>query len=119
MIRASVSDVALLAAVVANGGVARKKRLLSSAGCAEMLAMRMPAGMPNWLTGQGLGWQQSLLGGVPRINHWGGDPGVLTMVYLDPDRSAAVVVLCNTSGTPKCRDALKAIVAQSLQSVAG
>ena len=119
MIRASASDVALLAAAVANGGVARQKRLLSSAGSAEMLAMRMPAGLPDWLTGQGLGWQQSLLDGVPRINHWGGDPGVFTMAYLDPDRRVAVVVLSNSSATPKSRKALKAIVAQTLNSLSG
>lgn len=119
MIRASVGDVALLAGAVANGGVARQKRLLSSAGSSEMLAMRRPAGIPNWLTGQGLGWQQSLLDGVPRINHWGGDPGVFTMAYVDPEKRISVVALSNTSGTPKCRDALKAIVAQSLESVPG
>jgi CubicO group peptidase (beta-lactamase class C family) len=117
MIRASVSDLTLLVAAAANGGAARRERLLSPASNAEMLSMRQPAGLANWLTGQGLGWQQSLLDGVPRINHWGGDPGVFTMAYLEPDRRAGVVLLSNLSGTPQSRDALKAIAVQALHSV--
>ena len=117
MIRASVSDLTLLAGAVANGGAVGQRRLLRSAGNAEMLTIRKPAGLPDWLTGQGLGWQQSLLDGRPRINHWGGDPGVFTMAYLDPDRRTAVVVLSNMSATPQSRDALKAIAAQALDSV--
>jgi CubicO group peptidase (beta-lactamase class C family) len=114
MMRASIDDLALLVAAAANGGVARSIRLSSEAGTAEMLGMQRPPGLPDWLTGQGLGWQQSLLDGVPRINHWGGDPGVFTMAYLDPARRSAIVILSNLSITPESRTALKAIAARML-----
>lgn len=118
MMRASVKDLTLLAAAMANGGKANGTRLLSTANIAEMLTMRKPPGLPAWLTGQGLGWQESLLGGAPRIGHWGGDPGVFTMAYVEPERGAAVVLLSNLSATPQSRDALRAIAAQALESVA-
>lgn len=114
MIRASIGDLTLLMAAAANGGTARNERLLSEAGTVEMLGMHKPPGLPDWLTGQGLGWQQSLLDGVPRINHWGGDPGVFTMAYLEPARRTAIVILSNMSVTPESRTALKAIAARML-----
>lgn len=119
MIRASVNDLTLLVAAAANGGTANGTRLLGAASNAEMLAMRKPPGLADWLTGQGLGWQQSVLDGVPRANHWGGDPGVFTMAYLDPDRRVGVVLLSNLSVTPQSRDALKVIAARALNSVSG
>lgn len=114
MVRASIDDLTLLLAAAANGGATRRARLSSAAVTAEMLRMQKPPGLPDWLTGQGLGWQQSLLDGVPRINHWGGDPGVFTMAYLDPARRTAIVVLSNLSATSESRTALKAIAARML-----
>ena len=119
MIRASVNNLALLIGAVANGGAANGTRLLGGANNAEMVTMRKPTGLAEWLTGQGLAWQQSLLGGTPRINHWGGDPGVFTMAYLDPDRRIGAVILSNLSITPQSRDALRTIAARALDSVAG
>lgn len=114
MIRASVSDLTVLMAAAANGGATRNARLLSEAGMAEMLAMQKLPGLPDWLTGQGLGWQQSLLEGIPRINHWGGDPGVFTMAYLEPARRTGIVILSNLSATRESRAALTAIAARML-----
>lgn len=114
MLRSSAADLTRLMAVVANGGSAADHSLLSPAANAEMLRMQRPEGLPDWLTGQGLGWQESLLDGQPTINHWGGDPGVFTMAYLDPASRSAVVVLSNLSATPDSRNALKAIAAEGL-----
>ncbi|WP_395397003.1 serine hydrolase domain-containing protein [Novosphingobium sp. BL-8A] len=116
MIRASIGDLALLVAAAANGGGAGHVRLLEVGSNVEMLTIRKPAGLPDWLTGQGLAWQESMLGGVPRINHWGGDPGVFTMAYVDPDRRTGVVLLSNLSATPKSREALKAIATKAFDS---
>jgi len=109
MIRASASDLARLVAVAANDGVVDGKRVLSAGSAAAMLEMQRPAGLPDWLSGQGLGWQQSLLAGVPRANHWGGDPGVFAMAYVDPARRVGVVLLSNLSATANSRQAMKAI----------
>ena len=114
MLRASATDLTRLMAVVANGGSAADHPVLSPAANAEMLRMERPEGLPDWLTGQGLGWQESLLDGLPTINHWGGDPGVFTMAYLDPASRSAAVVLSNLSATPESRIALKAIASEGL-----
>lgn len=116
MLRASINDLTLLVAVAPNDGVARDTRLLEASSVRQMLAMQHPAGLPDWLTAQGLGWQQSLLDGVPCINHWGGDPGVFSMAYLDPPRRTGVAVLSNLSATLESRGALKSIVACALQT---
>jgi hypothetical protein len=79
-----------------------------------MLDMRRPPGLPAWLTGQGLAWQQSPLAGVPLANHWGGDPGVFTMAYADPARRTGAAVLSNLSATPRSREALTSIAAAAM-----
>ena len=119
MIRSSVRDLTLLVAAAANGGAANGVQVLGASANAEMLAMHRPAGLADWLTGQGLGWQQSLLDGIPRANHWGGDPGVFTMAYIDPDRQAGVVLLSNLSATLETRNALKTIAAHAFNTLAG
>ncbi|WP_395337362.1 serine hydrolase domain-containing protein [Novosphingobium sp. BL-8H] len=113
MIRASVGDLTQIVAAAANHGVSGRTRLLSAQANAQMLEMTKPADLPDWLTGQGLAWQEGALGGIPRPNHWGGDPGVLTMAYLDPATRTAVVLLSNLSATRESRDAMKAIAAKA------
>ena len=107
MIRASAGDMVRFAGAAANAGGS----ILPAPLQAEMLAMTRPTGLPDWLTGQGLGWQESRLGGAPLPNHWGGDPGVFTVAYLDPARHTAAVVLTNTSATAASKAAVQAIVA--------
>lgn len=116
MMRASIRDLTQFVAMAANGGVAGDVRVLSSAHAAEMLMMQTPEGLSPWLSGQGLAWQQSSLGGVPRANHWGGDPGVFTMAYLDPARRKGVVLLSNLSATRESREALKSITARIIEA---
>lgn len=118
MMRASIGDLTKLVAIVANGGVADGRRMVDAAGVAAMLDMRHPAGLPTWLTGQGLAWQQSALAGIPLANHWGGDPGVFTMAYVDPARRTGVVVLSNLSATGESRDAMRAMAAAALANEA-
>lgn len=119
MLRASIGDLTRLVAVAANGGVVEGRRYASASSVAAMLDMQRPAGLPDWLTGQGLGWQQSVLDGVPRANHWGGDPGVFTMAYVDPARRCGVVLLSNLSATAESRAAMKAIAARALKHTIG
>lgn len=114
MMRSSIADLTRLVAVVANGGVVGKQRIIGAKASAAMLAMTRPPGLPAWLTGQGLAWQQAPLAGVPVANHWGGDPGVFTMAYVDPVRRIGVVLLSNLSATQDSRQALKAIAAEAM-----
>lgn len=114
MLRSSIADLTRFAGTSANGGKSGAARILSTASQAQMLAMNTPAGLPAWLTGQGLGWQASNLDGVSRPNHWGGDPGVFAAAYLDAASRTAVVVLTNLSATDDSKAALKAIAARLL-----
>lgn len=97
-------------------GAAAAGRLpgLSSEAHQEMFRMVRPAGLPAWLTGQGLGWQESALGGRRLANHWGGDPGVFTAAYVDRAAGTASVVLTNSSVSEPAKVAVKAIAARLL-----
>jgi len=110
MIRASATDLIRFVGAAADRG----GPVLGPAFQAQMLAMARPPSLPAWLTGQGLGWQESALNGVPRPNHWGGDPGVFTAAYLDPRNRSAVVVLTNTTATDAAKAAVKTIAARLL-----
>lgn len=114
-IRASAADLIRFVAAGAAGG----PPILSRRSQAEMLRMTTPPGLPAWLTGQGLGWQESDLAGRRVANHWGGDRGVFTAAYLDAERHVAAVVLTNTSVTDAARAAVKAIAARLLDHAAG
>lgn len=110
MIRSSAADLIRFVGASANRG----GRVLSPSRQAQMLEMTRPAGLPGWLTGQGLGWQASKLAGGARPNHWGGDPGVFTVAYLDPETRSAAVVLTNLTVSAAGKDAVQAIAARLL-----
>ena len=116
MIRSSITDFTRFAAAAANGGTSRGVHILRPETMTAMLDMQTPAGLPDWLTGQGLGWMESSLEGARRPNHWGGDPGVFTAVYLDPASRTAAVVFTNTTVSPEARAAVKAVVARLLET---
>ncbi len=115
MIRSSVTDFARYLAACADGGAAYGARLLSKDGMARMLTPTHPAGLPAWLSGQGLGWQMSPLGGTERPNHWGGDRGVFTVAYLAPETRRGVAVLTNRSVSDPAKTAVKAIAERLLR----
>lgn len=115
MLRSSIADFTRFLAAVANGGIAQGTRILGAASVAQMLEMHTPAGLPGWLTGQGLGWAESTLGDVRRINHWGGDPGVFTVAYLDPASRTGVAIFTNLSVSAESKSAVKAIADRMLR----
>ena len=109
MLRASIRGFMPYVAASANGGAGDRGRMIGVESEAAMLNMATPADLPGWLDGQGLGWQSSKLGGVARPNHWGGDPGVFTAVYLDPASRVGVAVFTNATVTDRARTMLKTI----------
>ncbi len=114
MLRSSVSDFTRFVAACANGGASGGSRLIGERALAQMLHMETPAGLPAWLTGQGLGWASSKLNGRECPNHWGGDPGVFTAVYLDTPRGSGVAVFTNMTATSESKTAVKAIASHLL-----
>ncbi|KAB2858050.1 MAG: serine hydrolase [Sphingopyxis terrae] len=109
MLRASISGLMPFVAASANHGRTGSCRMLAETSMDEMLHMQKPPGLPAWLTGQGLGWMESEGEGAPRINHWGGDPGVFTAVYLDPATTTGIAILTNGSATAPSKAAIKTI----------
>lgn len=116
MLRSSIDDFTRFVAASANGGIAGGKRIVSAAGMAQMLEMKAPPQLPEWLTGQGLGWMGSTLDDAEKPNHWGGDPGVFTAVYLDPASRAGVAIFTNATASAERRSAVKNIASRILKS---
>ena len=116
MLRSSISDFMKFVAASANAGKTGGIQVLGAGAMAQMLEMRKPAGLPAWLSGQGLGWMESTLGGQARPNHWGGDPGVFTAVYLAPATRSGVAIFTNVSVSTDNRTAIKNIADRLLQS---
>jgi CubicO group peptidase (beta-lactamase class C family) len=114
MLRSSIGDFMKFVAASANGGTAGGIEVLGSASMAQMLDMQTPPGLPAWLSGQGLGWMASTLDGQSRPNHWGGDPGVFTAVYLAPSIRSGVAIFTNVSASAENKTAVKNIASRLL-----
>lgn len=114
MLRASVADFAPFIAASANDGKCGDARICSPTTMREMLVLQQPPGLPAWLTAQGLGWSSAPLGDRSLIEHWGGDLGVFTAVYIDTAARSGVAVFTNSTATRAGRDAVKAIAARLL-----
>jgi len=56
------------------------------------------------------------LDGITRPEHWGGDPGVFTAVYMNPEKRSAAVVFTNASVTPESKAVIKNIASRLLGS---
>lgn len=119
MLRASISSFMPFVAASANRGRVGRTRMVGDAAMTQMLDMRVPAGLPSWLTGQGLGWMASADGGVSHINHWGGDPGVFTAAYLDPGSTTGIAIFANVSASDASKTAIKAIARYLLDNTGG
>lgn len=115
MLRSSISDFMQFVAAAANAGHTGGVSVLGASAMAQMLKMQAPAGLPAWLSGQGLGWMESPLGGQAMPNHWGGDPGVFTAAYLNPVTRSGVAVFTNVSASAENRIAVKNIANRLLQ----
>lgn len=116
MLRSSIADFTQFLAASANGGVAGSNRIVSARGMAQMLNMKMPPQLPDWLTGQGLGWMASKLQDSIMPNHWGGDPGVFTAVYMDPPSRTGVVIFTNATASAERKSAVKNIASRMLNA---
>ncbi|MDE1148125.1 MAG: serine hydrolase [Azospirillaceae bacterium] len=115
MLQSSVADFTRYVGACANAGEAGGVRLLQSSTMAAMLARQPVAGLPGWLTGQGLGWMMGPLDGVDRWEHWGGSEGIFTVAYLDPERRQGVTILTNATATDPIKAAVKQVAALLLR----
>lgn len=112
MLRSSIRDSMQFVAASANGGKTANAQIVGSAAMAQMLDMQTPAGLPAWLTGQGLGWMESKLADRVMPNHWGGDPGVFTAAYIDPEKRSGVAIFCNITASTESKAAIRNIASR-------
>lgn len=115
MLRSSIGDFMKFIAAAANAGHSEGVSVLGASAMAQMLKMQTPVGLPAWLSGQGLGWMESPLGGRAMPNHWGGDPGVFTAAYLNPATRSGVAVFTNVSASAENKIAVKNIANRLFQ----
>lgn len=118
MLRSSIADFTRFVAASANGGIAERNRIVSARSMAQMLEIKTPPELPDWLTGQGLGWMASQLDAAAMPNHWGGDPGVFTAAYIDSASRAGVAIFTNATASAERRTAVKNIASRMLKSKA-
>jgi CubicO group peptidase (beta-lactamase class C family) len=114
MLRSSIEDFTRFVAASANGGVSGSARIVSGPAMAQMLTMQTPPKLPDWLSGQGLGWAASKLDDRDMPNHWGGDPGVFTAVYIDPPNRTGVAIFTNATVSAARKTAVKNIASRLL-----
>jgi CubicO group peptidase (beta-lactamase class C family) len=77
--------------MVMNGGAWGGRRVLSAAAVRRLRRDQVPALEP----GQGLIWFRLPRGGRSLIGHDGGDTGVATVCFFDPETDVGVVALAN------------------------
>ena len=64
---------------------------------------------------QGLVWYYDRIGGEQMIGHDGGDPGVVTQMFCDPEKGTGIIVLMN--GEPKKGSFEKALTQRLMEQV--
>ncbi|NDJ77542.1 MAG: beta-lactamase family protein, partial [Chloroflexi bacterium] len=93
LLRSSANDMGRFLAMVMNGGELDGVRILEQATVDQMLSPQLPD-----VTGEfGVFWTLGEAG-PGTIGHSGGDPGVSTFVYFQPEWGVGVVLLFNSDG---------------------
>jgi CubicO group peptidase (beta-lactamase class C family) len=95
-------SVAEIHALMANGGVAKGKRLLSEAGCRRALQVQVEG--PDLLLGMKVRWGLGFAvnGGLmpnPNTIYWGGAGGSLALIDMDARLTIAYAMNKMTGGT--------------------
>lgn len=98
-LRSNVYDLANFMIAVLQNGAFNGEELLTNSSLNEMLTPQVPTLEPT----QGLNWYQELIfltggGTVDVWGHNGGESGVSTDMYINPDNNIGVAVLSNGEG---------------------
>ena len=64
---------------------------------------------------QGIGWYYDRIGGEQMIGHDGGDPGVVTQMFCQPEKGTGIIVLMN--GEPKKGSFEKALTQRLMEQI--
>ncbi len=93
-LRSSAPQLAKFLLMFMNGGVYNGTRILS---VATVDSMRMPQ-VPDLDPNQGLMWFSERVRGHDLVGHNGGDDGVSTAMFYEPDTGIGIIVLANGDG---------------------
>ena len=94
-LRSSANDMARFLAAISNGGALGDVRILSASGVSQMIASQTD-GVDmgeTAATGEYYGTFWSGIGSM--VGHDGGDPGITTEMYFDPQKKKGFVMLIN------------------------
>jgi CubicO group peptidase (beta-lactamase class C family) len=100
-LRSSVSDLSRFLIAIMQGGVLDGTRILEQATIETMLTPQVPAIAPT----QMVYWYQTEIDGRTVIGHNGGDDGVATEMFFDPELRIGVILLMNVDRTTVVEDA--------------
>jgi CubicO group peptidase (beta-lactamase class C family) len=97
-LRTSVHQLAKYLLAYLNRGTLGQARILSEASIREMLTPQIET-TGDEESAQGLVWHNQMMSsGEPVWQHTGGDPGINTLLYIDPASGRGVIVFANTWG---------------------
>lgn len=104
-INSSLHDMLAWARLHLAGGEYRGRRLISRASLLETYKPQTVTPLPNSAreipyAAYALGWSVAPYRGVRRLAHSGGIDGITTRMGLLPDHDLAVLVFCNSGGSP-------------------
>ena len=106
-LKSTLDDMKKYLSMYIQKGNTSEKRLLSTAGIADMLRPRQPS-LHQRYYGYGLSIQS--VDDIHIIEHGGSLSGVSTHIAWSPEIGKGVVVLCNTSGVPVAKIATAALM---------
>ena len=116
-LRSSANDLARLLAMVINNGELDGARILTEETVNNMLQKNSFPGLKD-LSGEGIFWSHTKSG---MIGHNGGDLGVSSAMYFNPDTRIGIVILTNASvsrgGEPVFSAARQIITGETAQDI--
>ena len=107
-LRSSANDLALYLAAISNGGALNDVRILTDQKVSQMIASQTEGidmgDMAATMDYYGTFWS----GMAGLVGHDGGDPGITTTMYFDPQRKMGFVILINldSDAIPNLQDIL-------------
>ncbi len=95
-LKSSADDLGRFLGAIMNYGTLNGTRILSKKSVREMLDLKTIQVADNENTTQiGIHWHAGTINDRHVIGHNGGDPGVLSFLYFDPEKHVGVVLLVN------------------------
>jgi CubicO group peptidase (beta-lactamase class C family) len=109
-LRTSVIQLSHFLLMMMNHGEYNSTRILKESTVDLMLTPQIPSYMMTFPPEQGIIWYQNkAISGRTLWGHSGGDPGVATFMFFEPETNIGVIILTNADGSDSIRILFQAI----------